>query len=214
MPVEEMLLQVPPPTLSEETDEGLMLRVMGGERSAFDELFRRFAPRLRSFVMRFVTQAEVAEDLVQEVFLKVYRNPKAFDPRGRFATWIFAVARNACIDWLRLKRLPTVPIGSTDDDSDRGMDPADPKAGPGSEVLLGELEERLDGALKGLSLKLREVFLLCAVQGLSYEEAADIVGCPVKTISSRLSRARDQVFRALDGEFGGGLQLAPRARNS
>lgn len=175
----------------------LMVRLMDGDRAAFEVLFERYAGRIRSFVYRFVGDREVAEDLTQEVFLKLYRNPRAFDPRGRFMTWIFAVARNACIDWLRLKKLPVVPVGAGGDDEDPSLEPrANTAYAPEEMALHSELQERMQEVLGRLSDKLREVFVLCAVQGLSYEDAATVIGCPVKTVSSRLSRARDQFFLA------------------
>ena len=175
----------------------------------FDALFERYGGRIRSFVYRFVGDREVAEDLAQEVFLKLYRNPRSFDPRGRFMTWIFAVARNACIDWLRLKKLPVVPVGGGGDDEDPTLEPTAPIAyAPDETALHSELQERMKEVLSRLSDKLREVFVLCAIQGLSYEDAAAVIGCPVKTVSSRLSRARDQFFLGFrkyldhDGERG------------
>jgi RNA polymerase sigma-70 factor (ECF subfamily) len=111
-------------------------------------------------------------------------------------TWIFAVARNACIDWLRLKRLPVVPVAGGGEDESM-MEPSAPAwQAPDEATLHRELELHMQDVLRTLSTKLREVFVLCAVQGLSYEEAAAIIGCPVKTVSSRLSRARDQFFQA------------------
>jgi RNA polymerase sigma-70 factor (ECF subfamily) len=188
-----------------ESDEALMVRLMGGDLSGFEALYTRHASRIRGFVQRFVGDRDWADDLTQEVFLKVYRNPKAFDPRGRFLTWIYAVARNACIDFLRLKKLPSVPLGSgARDETDAVLEPATAAhEGPDSLALQHELEGRVREVVSTLSLKLREVFVLCAIQGLSYEDAAEIIGCPVKTVSSRLSRARDrflQRFRRFLGD--------------
>ena len=111
----------------------LMVRLMDGDRSAFDRLYERYEGRIRSFIYRFVGDRESAEDLTQEVFVKIYRNPRAFDPRGRFVTWVFAVARNACIDFLRLKRIPSVSLGGEDDD-DRASEPAAPLSEAPDEV--------------------------------------------------------------------------------
>ena len=177
-----------------ESDETLMVRLMDGSVAAFEQLYERHAGRIHVFIQRFVGNRDSADDLTQEVFLKVYRNPRAFDPRGRFLTWIYAVARNACIDFLRLKRIPSVPIGGSG--KDQGDMVAEPAAiehhGPEAEALRSEFESRVHEVLSTLSVKLREVFVLCAIQGLSYEDAAEIIGCPVKTVSSRLSRARDR----------------------
>lgn len=189
----------------QESDEALMVRLMDGSMEAFDLLFSRHASRIHSFIDRFTGDAEAADDLTQEVFLKVYRNPRLFDPRGRFLTWIYAVARNACIDFLRLKRLPTVPTHGGGDEDDPGYDPAAvAHQGPEARALDAEMQEQVQSLTARLSRKLREVFVLCALQGLSYEEAAQVIGCPVKTVSSRLSRARERFLREfrryLDGD--------------
>ncbi len=191
----------------QEADELLMVRLMDGDRQAFDRLYERYETRIRTFVHRFVGDWEAALDLTQEVFLKVYRNPSAFDPRGRFLTWIFAVARNASIDYLRLKRLPvSASVGSEDDEDDRAVDiPTPRQESPERGLLLRELREKIHEVLARLSTKLREVFILCAVQGLSYEEASEIIGCPVKTVSSRLSRARDQFFQSFQSYLDEGV---------
>jgi RNA polymerase sigma-70 factor (ECF subfamily) len=181
----------------QESDELLMVRVMDGDREAFDRLYERYEGRIRSFAQRFVGDRDLAADLAQEIFLKVYRNPRAFDPRGRFLTWLFAVARNACIDHLRQKRLPVAASVGTPDEDEREIDlPAPATAAPEQPLLERELKESFESLVAGLSTKLREVFVLCALQGLSYEEAAAVIGCPAKTVSSRLSRARDQFLRA------------------
>jgi RNA polymerase sigma-70 factor, ECF subfamily len=178
-------------------DETLMVRLMDGDIEAFDELYGRHGTRIRTFIERFTGDPEAADDLVQEVFLKVYRNPKLFDPRGRFLTWIYAVARNACIDFLRVRRLPTISTsgGSSDDDAPSYDPPAPAHARPLEQTLDSELREQIGRLATKLSPKLREVFILCAVQGLSYEDAAAVIGCPVKTVSSRLSRARDRFMQ-------------------
>lgn len=178
-----------------ETDEVLMARLVDGDLAAFDALYERHAARLRVFIARFIGDRDAADDLLQEVFLKVYRSPKSFDPKAKFLTWVYAVTRNACIDWLRRKKIHFVPIGPSDDDGVPSVEPATPSYDrPADRVLSGELADRVAAVTDALSPKLREVFVLCALQGLSYEEAADVIGCPVKTVSSRLSRARDSFF--------------------
>jgi RNA polymerase sigma-70 factor (ECF subfamily) len=198
-------LDAAPEHVDAESDEALMVRLMEGSGEAFDSLYARHSGRIHAFIDRFTGDAEAADDLTQEVFLKVYRNPRLFDPRGRFLTWIYAVARNACIDFLRLKKLPTVPISGGGGDDDPGCDPPSvAHEGPEARALDAEMQEQVDALSAKLSRKLREVFVLCAVQGLSYEDAAEIIGCPVKTVSSRLSRARERFLkefrRYLDGD--------------
>jgi RNA polymerase sigma-70 factor (ECF subfamily) len=197
-----------------ETDEVLMARLVDGDLAAFDALYERHASRLRVFIARFIGDRDAADDLLQEVFLKVYRSPKSFDPKAKFLTWVYAVTRNACIDWLRRKKIRFVPIGPSDDDDDGmpGIDPATPEYDrPEDKALSAELADHVATVTDALSPKLREVFVLCALQGLSYEEAADVIGCPVKTVSSRLSRARDSFFSKFKDYLGdASLEAAPR----
>lgn len=176
-----------------------MAAFVGGDQDSFDRLYRDFAPRVRAFISRYVGDKDAGDDLLQEVFLKVYRKSDTFDLTAQFSTWVFAIARNACIDWLRRRRMPLVALGGGYGDVEQDeIQVADPVAlVPGDEAQSREFAELLDTAVKNLSPKLRLAFLLCAVQELSYEEAAKIIDCPVKTVSSRLSRAREQVFESL-----------------
>lgn len=180
-----------------ESDEVLMVRVTEGDTSAYETLYHRYKNRLLTFIHRYVGDREIAEDLVQEVFLKVYRSPGSFDPRNRFLTWLFTVARNISIDQLRRKK-PATTLSHENEEGEFRYEPAEhPAAGPATTALFHEMEGHLQDVLGGLSDKLREVFILCAIQGLSYEEVAQIVGCPAKTVSSRLARARKRFVEAM-----------------
>ncbi len=177
--------------VSEESDEVLMVRIAEGDVGAYEALYARYKNRILTFVVRFVGSREWAEDITQDVFLKVYRSPQSFDPRNRFLTWLYAVARNLSIDNLR-KRRPVMGLSLTTSEGDElAIEPRTPQsARPEKIALMREMESTVSRLLQDLSPKLREVFILCAMQGLSYEDAAAIVGCPAKTVSSRLSRAR------------------------
>lgn len=191
----------PAEALESTSDEVLMVRVSEGDLAAYEALYNRYKTRILTFVHRLVGDREWAEDLTQEVFLKVYRSPRSFDPRNRFMTWLFAVARNLAIDFLRRKR-PSASLASGDRDDEPAIEvEADGAEGPVDSTLMNELEERMQVVLMTLSDKLREVFVLCAMQGLSYEEVAQIVKCPAKTVSSRLSRARERFAESFEQYF-------------
>lgn len=186
-----------------ESDEVLMVRVAEGDVAAYATLYERYKNRIATFVHRYVGDRETATDVTQELFLKVYRSPRSFDPRNRFVTWLFTVARNLAIDHLRRKK-PVASIGGPADDGERVREPADvPHSGPVDATLFKEMESSLQDVLDSLSDKLREVFVLCAMQGLSYEEVAQIVGCPAKTVSSRLARARKRFLDELQPYLAG-----------
>ena len=189
--------------VSQESDEVLMVRVAEGDVLAYETLYHRYKNRILTFVFRYVGDREWAEDLAQEVFLKIYRSPRSFDPRNRFLTWIFAVARNLTIDFLRRKR-PAASLTPLNDEGEFAIEPSvDRNQGPVEVTLMKELEGNLHDLLQSLSPKLREVFILSAIQGLSYEEVAQVVGCPAKTVSSRLSRARERFLKGFDPYLAG-----------
>ncbi|MSR75157.1 MAG: sigma-70 family RNA polymerase sigma factor [Planctomycetes bacterium] len=181
---------------TEPNAEELMAAFVAGNRHAFDQLYLLFAPRVRAFISRYVGDRDSGDDLLQEVFLKVYRKSETFDPSAHLSTWLFTIARNACIDHLRRRRLPLVAIGGeygdVESDEVQVADLSSPS--PWEQSQSNEFATLLEQQVARLSPKLRLVFLLCAVQELSYEEAAKIIGCPIKTVSSRLSRAREQVY--------------------
>ncbi|MCB9833000.1 MAG: sigma-70 family RNA polymerase sigma factor [Planctomycetes bacterium] len=200
--------QAEPAPLAEASDEVLMVRVAEGDSGAYETLYQRYKSRILTFVMRYVGDRDWAEDLCQETFLRLYRNPRAFDPRNRFSTWLFTVARNLAIDFLRRKR-PATSIDAGED-GDYRIEPAGPEAErPVDRTLMRELERRVQDNLNALSDKLREVFILCAMQGLSYEEVAQIVGCPAKTVSSRLARARERFAQSFDPYLAGKERRKP-----
>ena len=196
-----------PAVAADESDEVLMVRVAEGDIDAYEQLYHRYKNRILTFVHRYVGDREWAEDLTQETFLKLYRNPRAFDPRNRFVTWLFTVARNLSIDFLRRKKPVTALTGGDGEDETFALELADKESdGPADTALIHELEENIQDTLMDLSDKLREVFILCAIQGLSYEEVAVIVGCPAKTVSSRLSRARKRFLRSFKPYLAGKKQ--------
>ncbi|MEE9391069.1 MAG: sigma-70 family RNA polymerase sigma factor [Planctomycetota bacterium] len=190
-------------TRGESSDEVLMVRVAEGDVEAYEALYHRYRNRILTFVFRYVGDRDIAEDLAQEVFLKLYRSPRSFDPRNRFMTWLFTVARNLAIDHLRKKK-PATALTQEGEDGEFSLEPPEPlNQGPVDKTLLKEMEENLQSILMTLSDKLREVFVLCAMQGLAYEEVAQIVGCPAKTVSSRLARARRRFVEELDPYLSG-----------
>lgn len=188
----------------DESDEVLMVRVAEGDVEAYEQIYHRYKNRILTFIHRYVGDREWAEDLTHETFLKLYRNPRAFDPRSRFVTWLFTVARNLAIDFLRRRKpVTTLSQGDRGDESFQIELPDDQGEEPADAALIRELEENIQETLMTLSDKLREVFILCAIQGLSYEEVAAIVGCPAKTVSSRLSRARKRFLKSFSPYLSG-----------
>jgi RNA polymerase sigma-70 factor (ECF subfamily) len=177
------------------TDEALAARLIGGDAEAFDHIVRRWRDRIVDLAHLLTGDRHAAEDVGQEVFLKFLRKPQAYDPRRPFAAWICTVARNLCHD--RYRRESTRSRYHHAAVEDRGFGPR-PETSPPDAAVANETEERLREAIAALPEKFRDAYVLCAVRGLSYEEAARICGCPAKTVSTRLARARKRLLERME----------------
>lgn len=184
------------------SDEALMLGVQAGDRAAYHALVERFTGEILSYATRLLRDRTWAEDLTQEVFLRLFQKAYTFRAESKVSTWLYRVARNACFDHLKRRKhepRPMAPRGTGDPDEPGGglPDPLDGQPGPPRQLEQAELKERVTAALATLPERFRAPFVLVVLQGLSYDEAGAILGCSVKTLSSRLSRARDRFRRAM-----------------
>ena len=165
------------------TDAQLLQRVAGGEEDAFDELYRRHAGPLFNYLVRLIHEPPVAQDLVQEVFVAAWRGARGFRGQAQVKTWLFHIAHNQAVSWLRRHR-PTLAFDDLEwSAADEGRDESDER------VVQAWRADQLQTALEGLSPKHREVIELAFVHGLSYVEIAQVAGCPVGTVKSRMSYA-------------------------
>jgi len=172
------------------TDEALAARLIAGDPRAFDQLVLRWRDRVVDLARLLCGDAEAAEDVGQEVFLRFLRRPDAYDPRRPFKAWILTVARNMCHDRYRREfaRAKYQRIAGVE----RHYGPR-PATLPLEEATLREGQAELRRAIAELPSQFKEAYVLCAVRGMSYDEAAGICGCPPKTLSTRLARARKQL---------------------
>jgi RNA polymerase sigma-70 factor, ECF subfamily len=185
-------------------DVRLMLRVRADEPGAFEELVVRFQHRLVGVMNHLVGQAEEAEDLAQEVFLRVYRARKTYHPRCKFTTWLFTIANNLALNCLRSRqRKPVRPL-PPQDSGPLGRSPAeqmvpDPGSGPLRKVERREMAEVIRRALDGLNERQRMAVLLNKFEDMNYAEIAAVMGLTTKGVKSLLSRARMNLRAALSG---------------
>jgi len=195
-------------TLSREevTDEVLMMRFQGGDQSAFTRLVRRHKTPVYNFILRTVRSREVAEDLAQDVFVKVVQNAADFKHEARFSTWAYTIARNVCIDHLRkaaLRRHPSLDQVANNNGGEEGPTLgeriADSHFGASVDrVAIGsELGKRITRAVEDLPAEQREVFLLREVANVPFKEIAEIVGVPENTTKSRMRYALERLQQAL-----------------
>jgi RNA polymerase sigma-70 factor (ECF subfamily) len=183
-------------------DIRLMLRVRADEPGAFEELVEHYQSRLVGVMNHLVGNAEEAEDLAQEVFLRVYRARKKYRPRSKFSTWLFTIANNLALNSLRARqRKPVVPL-AVNDSGPLGPRPQeqlvhDPGTGPVQKVQKQELAAVIRQALDGLNERQRMAVVLNKFEDMNYAEIAEVMGLSTKAIKSLLSRARVNLRAAL-----------------
>ena len=177
-------------------DDGAVVSAfLMGEERAFQELVDRYQTRLLNFIYRTIGDRERAEDLVQEVFIRVYRHLHRFDRSKKFSTWIYTIASNLAKNELRNRsRNPLVlfqTIKGNWDDDDRPLEFEDTTARPDDLYRKRHLRELVAETVAKLPEHHRQVFVLRELEGKSYEEIAEITDCNLGTVKSRLNRARN-----------------------
>ena len=190
----------PEPEAGSEGDEvgdlALVRRAQEQDVGAYDELVRRYQERLYATVYHMTSNHEDANDLVQETFIKAYRALKSFKGDSSFYTWIYRIAVNKTINFLK-QRKNRIHMSLNDVDFNAENDPdlvaLVSERTPRRDLNLSELQEKLNGAMQKLSEHHRMVVTLHDIQGLSHEEIGTIMDCNVGTVRSRLFYARQQL---------------------
>jgi RNA polymerase sigma-70 factor (ECF subfamily) len=174
-------------------DNRLITECREGNTAAFGELVSRYQDRLFNTVLRLVDNAEDARDVVQEAFLHAYQSLNSFKGDSLFFTWIYRIAVNTAISARRKQRhvLRIQPGG----EEKNTIDPLDPSETnrPGHQIEMAEEERQVQEALRKLSTEHRAVLVMKDMEGMKYEEIAEVLGVPVGTIRSRLHRARLEI---------------------
>jgi RNA polymerase sigma-70 factor (ECF subfamily) len=183
-------------------DIRLMLRVRDDDPVAFGELVELYQHRLVTVMQHLVGNKEEAEDLAQEVFLRVYRVRKKYRPRAKFSTWLFTIANNLALNALRSRqRRPVVPL-NVHDSGPLGPRPAEQlvrdRAGqPGERMQHQELAAVIQRALEGLNERQRVAVILNKFEDMNYAEIAEVMNLTTKAVKSLLSRARENLRQTL-----------------
>lgn len=185
-------------------DEALMARYQSGDVAAFAELVARHEKRLWSFVRRFVADSATAEDLLQEVFLRVVKGAADWQPSAKFSTWLYTIARNLCTDnarraaWRKADSLEQTPGPSGDDSGPRRIDRIAGAAPNAEKVAMNrEIAARVDRAVAELPVEQREVFLMREVMDMSFAEIAVATKASEPTVKSRMRYALERLRGAL-----------------
>lgn len=182
-------------------DSRLVGTYLSGQAAAFDELVERYQRRLLNFVYRTIGDRERAEDLVQEVFIRVHRHLHRFDQTKKFSTWIYTIASNLAKNELRNRsRNPLVffqAIKKNWETDHRPVQFEDPHQRPDDLYRRRHLRELVEWTVGQLPGHHREVFVLRELEGKSYEEIAEITECNLGTVKSRLNRARNRFAQVI-----------------
>jgi RNA polymerase sigma-70 factor (ECF subfamily) len=187
-------------------DSSLVQAFIEGDQQAFGELVDRYDNRLLNFVFRTVGDRERAQDLVQETFVRVYRHIERFDQSKKFSTWIYTIAGNLAKNELRNRsRNPLVlfqTIKKNWDADHRPLEWEDTKLKPDDLFRKRHVREKVEEAVKQLPEHHRIVFVLRELEGKTYEEIAEITGCNLGTVKSRLNRARNNFAQIIEPMIG------------
>lgn len=188
---------------SRKFDQALIVAVKEGDPDAFPKLVLKYQRQVYNHCLRMVNDEEESYDLTQEVFLKVFRKIKNYEHTYSFYTWLYRITVNCCIDYLRRKKrqVQSVSLSANPDNdgsqSGRDQDIPDSTYIPDVAFANKELDEVLRQANNQLSERLRSIILLKEIEGFSYEEIAEILGCSKGTVKSRLFRARERLKEIL-----------------
>lgn len=183
----------------DDSDQQLVERVQAGEKAAFDVLVRKYQHRVLKLVSRFVNDASEAEDVAQEAFIKAYRALASFRGDSAFYTWLYRIAINTAKNALVSNRRRPVDFDLDLQDPEQYDRHARLKEGdtPEGVLLTEEIRTVVERAMEQLPEDLRTAIVLRELEGLSYEEIAAAMDCPVGTVRSRIFRAREAIDRKL-----------------
>ncbi|PHS76339.1 MAG: RNA polymerase sigma factor RpoE [Porticoccus sp.] len=189
---------------AKDTDKLLVARVQKGDKRAFDLLVMKYQYKVHAIVSRYVKDFDEVNDVVQEAFIKAYRALAKFRGESAFYTWLYRIAVNTAKNYLvaRNRRPPASDIDAEEAAFYEGSEKLRDIDSPENLLYRDELEAVVDLAIKNLPEDLRTAVTLREFEGLSYEEIAEIMGCPVGTVRSRIFRAReaiDEKIRLLEG---------------
>lgn len=187
----------------------LVRRCVAGEAAAWEELVRTYQRRIYNYCYRFTGSAEEAEDLAQDVFIKIYRSLETWDAsRGAFTTWMITLTRNLLVDQYRRGKYDRMTdsleagAGPEEEGISLGEQIPDRDPSPDARVDSREVQEAVHRALEKLSPELREAVILRDLQDLDYKEIAHILRVPEGTVKSRINRGRTELARLLSRTYG------------
>jgi RNA polymerase sigma-70 factor (ECF subfamily) len=180
-------------------DSELVKRVQQGDKSAFDLLVVKYQQRVVNLISRFVSDKSECYDVAQETFIKAYKALGNFRGDSQFYTWLYRIAANTAKNHLasRARKSPAYSVEVEDAEHFSGESALKDYATPESLLLTEEIKRTVYQAIESLPEDLKSAITLREIEGLSYEEIADVMECPIGTVRSRIFRARDAIDKEL-----------------
>lgn len=184
---------------NEDQDQELVLRVQRGDKAAFDLLVIKYQHRIIQLVNRYVKDMSEAQDLAQEAFIKAYRAIGSFRGEAAFYTWLYRIAINTAKNDLvsRARRYSDAQVDIQEAEVFENIAQLQDTETPETELLNQEIMATIKKTIDGLPEEMRVAIMLCEFDGLSYEEIARVMDCPVGTVRSRIFRAREAIDNVL-----------------
>jgi RNA polymerase sigma-70 factor (ECF subfamily) len=173
-----------------DAETALIERCQQGDAAAFDALVQQYSSWVYNLAYRLTGNPDDAEDVAQEAFVRVFKAIRRYRRSAAFSTWLYRVVTNVCLDELKRRGRRPVPMSQSGDADSDPPEAADPMADPAEIAERRERQAVIQRAIASLPRQQRAVLVLCDVQGMSYEEAAEVLGAKVGTVKSRLNRAR------------------------
>lgn len=190
-------------TTTQLATEALVERAKNGDRRAFEGLVDSYKDKVFLYVSRMLRDPEEAHDIAQETFVRAYQSLPGFRGASSFQTWLYRIASNLVIDSVRRHRRREDSAVSLDapvdtDEGQMGRDLADDRRGPEALAESSAVQYEVQRAIAKVTPKLRAVLVMYDIQGMSYQEIAEVLGCPLGTVKSRLFNARSQLKDLLE----------------
>lgn len=183
--------------ISQEKDEEIVRLVQKGETNLFGILIERYEKKMRNYARKFLSDKEDINDVLQEIFIKAYRNIMSFDAERRFSPWLYRIAHNEFINVLKKKNKKTIPLLDSDIFFPQHISAKDDL---NQQIDQKEIKETIDKFLDKLEPKYKEPIILYYFEDLSYKEIADVMHIPIATVGIRIKRAKD-MMKAISKEL-------------
>lgn len=180
--------------MTEVSEKKIIEKVLGGDANAFEELVLKYEKTVYNLALRMVGDRDDASDMTQEAFIKAYGSLSSFRGDSKFSVWIYRIATNVCLDFLRSKsRKQQVSLTVSDDDEDAQLDIPDPSSDPEQQLMQKISMQSVEEGLKTLPDKQRQILVMRELGGMSYAEIGAALSLEEGTVKSRIFRARKRL---------------------